>query len=613
MKKIFLILFLAFLILFIAVSTTIADCTASVTGDWNIAATWGGGCDGVTHPDATDNVFINGGIRVTVPNGISAAGKWVFIGQTNNTETCTSTDTSGCSAIINNGTLTSTRMYIGQGASKDGLFLFGPGSTTSTSEQFFYRNGFLRSTSTRISPAIISGNAPITTSGITDPAQDVNISFVSFQNNSSIAFSLGGTTPTGSATSQLSISNCTFQNLSGITIGSITSANSTPISVTNCDIRDLSGGRNIIIRRSAGGTAAYNFSHNTLYQSVPASGLMNFSPTTSGGLTIDGNVMINVYTTIAIPGAYTVSNNLMTNATANQGVLLITDAGVGSMVTRNYLRSTADNFHPFETSGSGGSGTHTITYNVCDGIVDAIWTDKPDLLLPGANSLISDYSYNLVVGASEHIAGVRNPAFGTINIKHNTIMGTSPSANGSAGHLYTPEGVANTGTINIANNLHLDGGVLVGESIGGASSGDDQVVAYSDYNNFYNIQLANVYGAARLSITTGNTGKIVPGSHDTNINPRFLDSTRTIASWDARFGSGVGTATAGITYLLSINGYRGTPNFDQGGAISVYNPAHLCNWVSYGASPTNGLLRNAGDDGKTIGAVEWQNPRRKRM
>jgi len=248
-----------------------------------------------------------------------------------------------------------------------------------------------------------------------------------------------------------------------------------------------------------------------------------------------------------------------------------------------------------------------------DGITDVIFIDKPDLWIPGATPLSFDYIYNLLLQSGEHIAGVDHGTFGTVNIKNNTTSGTISAAVDTSGHIYVSEGVANGGTINIANNLHI-GNSAVGEaSVVGASSGDAQVIAYSDYNNFYTV--ATAYAVDLLTISTGNTTKAIPGSYDNNLNPKFLDNMRNLGKWNLKFGSGTDNYDDAITYLLSINGYRGTPNFDQNGTVSVYGPAHLVEWVRYGFSPTNGALRFAGDpaDGSpTIGAMEYQRPRRTR-
>ena len=141
-------------------------------------------------------------------------------------------------------------------------------------------------------------------------------------------------------------------------------------------------------------------------------------------------------------------------------------------------------------------------------------------------------------------------------------------------------------------------------AIAGASSGGAQTVASSDYNRFF--KLATPYdGSAQLVITSGNTTKALDGSNDAEADPLFFDKNRNCALWNDIFGDGTNTAAAATSYLAGMNGYRGTPNFDQNGTVT---PAvrSMIDWVSYGYSPTNLSLRAAGDpsDGSPdIGAM----------
>src|SRR6185436_11820585 len=188
--------------------------------------------------------------------------------------------------------------------------------------------------------------------------------------------------------------------------------------------------------------------------------------------------------------------------------------------------------------------------------------------------------------------------------------GTISASLTDSGHMFTPEGTANTGTINIRSNMHLGNNKAAENSISGSSSGGAQTIAYSDYNNFYTVTVPYTAGA-QLTITAGNTTKAVPGSHDTANNPQFFGQTRNISTWNALFGSGTATQAAAITYFLGLNGYRGTPNFDQQGTATVYTPGNALDWVAYGYSPTNLVFRGAGDPGdgtNDTGAMPVRSP-----
>lgn len=79
-----------------------------------------------------------------------------------------------------------------------------------------------------------------------------------------------------------------------------------------------------------------------------------------------------------------------------------------------------------------------------------------------------------------------------------------------------------------------------------------------------------------------------PGANDLNIDPEFLDPTRTLAKWNASRGGTQTTAAAFVTLMADP---------------SLIPAAYA--WCQGGWAPTNPLLRNAGHDGVTVGAVEY--------
>jgi hypothetical protein len=578
-----------------AVSALATTRTASVSGNWNDAAIWGG-----TMPVSGDRADINGDVVVTIPLGFDAACQIVSVAQTANS--------AGISTLIINGTLTldsGQYIKIGGGASRDGKLILGPGSLLVVPTAMNFNNGYLESTATKANPAKITGAGSITTAAITGPRQNVNIANVSFQNAGDVNFVLEDTTGLSAGASTLTITNCTFVGNRTITFGAADTLNSIPISVTNCDFRDMVTTRTITIRRVDGGAATYEFKHNTLFQTVSGSNKISLTPTTSGGLTIDGNVFDNATITEATPGGHTITNNFHTSRIAVTPGFATLHNGSGSTVSYNYLRPSADNSNGLSATGTAGAGTHIISYNVFEGNVDGVtFTDRPDFYVPNATPLATNLIYNLIIGAGELGVGYNVPNWLTLNIKNNTQAVTVSSATDGGGSTYVSENTKSSGTINIANNLIRGNGKAGATAVIGSTSGADQVVGYSDYNNFYNEAVA--YQATQLTITAGNTTKAVPGSHDIASDPQFVDETRTLAGWDSANGSGTGTAAAGIAYLLGINGYRGTPNFDQNSTASPKVPRDLLDWVRAGFAPRNTALKSAGDpsDGSPdIGAV----------
>ncbi|HUS37368.1 MAG TPA: hypothetical protein VM680_18620 [Verrucomicrobiae bacterium] len=592
---------LLFILPLFALTTFSATRHAVVSGDWNNIATWSttsGGAGGASVPVSGDTVNINGDIVVTIPSGYSAASGTCIVGNTANT--------SGISTLINNGTYAydgGTSLRIGQGTGKDGKLVLGPGSTTTlNSGSLYLQNCIVESTATANQIAIVNGVGQISTTGVTGPTQDINLSHVSFRHTGSVTdFRCQGTT--GAQTSRLILNRCVFVGTASINLGATDSPNSTVISVTNTDFRDMIGTRTITMRRTSGGAATYLFQHNSIVQPVSFGNRITFVVTTSGGVTVDGNVMLNcICNETAV--ANTWSNNLYTLLnTTSSGNLFLSDAGTGSTATFNYCFSTKDggaNLHPIQTTSSGGSGTHTVNNNLMDAYADAT-NDKPDLFMPGntTTTLSINFYGNIVIYSGELFNGAHLPTApagpGGYVIRNNTVAGTAPVAIVDSGSIVRPEVNFMPGNIVIRSNLHLGNGKSGEFSIAGGHTTGPQVYASSDYNNISGVTTPYANDTGGLTITAGNTGKTVPGANDTANAPRFFDQRRDMAVWNGIFGSGTATRDACSTYWESLNGYRGTPNFDQQGTATAYTPRQMLDWVAYGYSPTNLSLRGAGD------------------
>jgi hypothetical protein len=556
---------------------------ASVSGNWNDTTTWGG----LSVPGPGDFVEIRGNVVVTIPTGYNAAARNVTVGSTPNT--------SGIATLILNGSLTidsSGIVMVGAGSGRDGKFVFGPGSTISIPAGFYWNNSYIHSTATKENPAKIVGTGNIgSSSSVPGSRNEVILSNISFRNTGNIYIALRGTT--GAATSRLSLTNNTFVGTGAATFGSVDTPNTTSMSITNNDFRDMP---RVTILRADGGSAPYELKHNTFNRS---SGVLNISPTTATGLLIDSNVILNSNIALAsTSGAAVISNNFMAINRSIGQLVTLSDGGLASTATRNYFRSIANNLVPITTSGSGGSGTHMVTHNVLDADVNGGAWDKPDLFVPGPFPIGMVLSYNILIGTGEMTVGVSEGTFPDYTISNNTIAVTVPAAIAGPGHIFSPERGDNPGTIKIFNNLHRGNNSNANNpSISGANTTFGpvpQYIAFSDYNNFYNLPGTYEQGEM-LIVQNGNSAKVVPGAHDTILDPMFVDETRNMGKWNLSFGSGTDSDDDGIVYLLGINGYRGAPYFDQNGPVSARMPSDLLDWVSYGFSPTNPLLQGAGD------------------
>jgi len=95
------------------------------------------------------------------------------------------------------------------------------------------------------------------------------------------------------------------------------------------------------------------------------------------------------------------------------------------------------------------------------------------------------------------------------------------------------------------------------------------------------------------------------GLHDINTNPRFIDDTRSLSTWDLANG-GPGTIANIASEIVKLNG------FDSTGSPAVYNPSYSIGsalaYIRRGYTPLLGV-RHLAHDGGDIGAVPvWRRP-----
>lgn len=559
--------------------------TASVSGNWASTTTWGGN----PAPVSGDDALINGDVIVTIPSSTSAAAHTVQWAVTANS--------TGTATLIINGTLTIDAggyLQVGRTSGQEGKLTFGAGGALISPTEIDFNCCYIDSTATQANPFRLTGAGYIDIGYVAGARMDINVANVLFLLTGQVKFNPGNTT--GVATSRVVFSHCTFVGSNGVTFGSSTLPNTATVSITDCDFREFASIKDITIQRAAGGVATFEFLRNTLSQVISGVNYMAIKPKTSTGLTIDGCVMYNGCVITESPGGVTITNNMIAAPTVAPASL---DAANSSTFSRNYLPSIADNSGGVNTTGTAGSGTFTIENNVMDGVVNGSWTGRPDFYLPNATPLPSNYRYNLIIGSGEQVIGYNAPNWQTLNHKNNTTGATVSPAVDYGGFLFFCENTVNgTGTINLANNLYRGNGDTSGNAtISGIypGGGTPQTITYSDYNAFYATLTKYEADNTHLLISTGNTAKTVPGSHDTLTNPQFFDATRNLGTWNKYFGTGTTSYTDALNYLLTINGYRGSPNYDQSGSVAAYLPGDVLDWVRYGFSPTNLVLRGAGD------------------
>lgn len=119
--------------------------------------------------------------------------------------------------------------------------------------------------------------------------------------------------------------------------------------------------------------------------------------------------------------------------------------------------------------------------------------------------------------------------------------------------------------------------------------------ANAGYNTGWNLAAGNNGKGYHASNNATVMFSSAPGTNDVDVNPGFVDSTRSIATWDTSLG-GPGTVANALTELGKKN--------DATGYNSAYSIPALLAYLRGGFAPRNTALKNAGHDGVTIGAVE---------
>ena len=117
----------------------------------------------------------------------------------------------------------------------------------------------------------------------------------------------------------------------------------------------------------------------------------------------------------------------------------------------------------------------------------------------------------------------------------------------------------------------------------------------ADYNNGWNFLPGTVYDSLGQNPISGNgyldmATSQVPGQHDLNVDPQFIDSTRNLAKWGQVNQGTDGSVSAALSVLQA----------------NPFLVEDLLDYVKFGFSPTNNLLKTAGFDGTDIGAMDVQ-------
>lgn len=269
------------------------------------------------------------------------------------------------------------------------------------------------------------------------------------------------------------------------------------------------------------------------------------------------------------------------------------------------------------------------------------------------NCIYVPNSAGFVGGSCVNQQGGVNQTHTVITFNHNTIVGSVNIALPNTANVYGvgceagttwPAGAVDSIRSNIIECLSSATNSIANSS--NSATVNASAVTAADYNDAFNVS-STIYGNPTAQFAS------TPGTHDLAANPSFVDSTRSLLTFDqGYFGAPVATAWVTSTaYVVgdlvssSVGGwYSGqTQNWrcvaahtsgatTKPGSGSVFTadwePAclktisdsviagttysggtnsivgELVAWVKTGYAPTNIALKNAGHDGSTIGAVE---------
>jgi len=543
--------------------------TATQTGNWSAAATWGG-----TDP-AT---FVPGTDTCTIPATLTGA---VTL-DTSITIPATTVEEDVYGLVQATGVTTTLGgiLTIGNGSAKDGKFTFGAGATLALgSYGITHNNCIINSNSTSGSWARVTGTGSILRGTVyTYPKQDWNVAYVSFQNTGTNAFSASGLSG-GTITNRISLPHCAHAGQTAVWFGNggATPA-TTGVTANNSDFVNCG---DVICYGLSDVNTSLNFQGSTFRRD--AAGWSNIqNGRASAVLDLVGSVLIgyaNASTSVGkikwdgVFGAW----NSLTTAGDNSGITPFSNISSANGVYW-YAPSRVINPHVSGSSSaitlqngiiemygaSGVDGGNAFSFSSSSGVTTA--ADK--MLFLGSGAALNN------VGAHTGNAAVTNCTVATT--QHDSYV--LPTC------FWLSENGEMAGTVTLRSNMHV--------GIGGAANyflrdndANIQVFAESDYNNVYNVATKK----SGVTVTTGET-------HDLAVNPNFVDATRSFITWK-------GTEAAGYTALLGINGYNATTK-TQSDTPSTDTPEVAREWVRAGFAPTNPALKGAGYGGVDIGAVD---------
>lgn len=556
--------------------------TSTQAGDWNSAATWGGG----GYPNASgDTATVSH--DVTIPAG--------------------ATITCGACSVGGGETLTVNGAYNLAGALSLGAaatFAAGPGAVIDL-------NGY------NVTPAgdvnyTFQGtaNSRITVRSTGSAGSFVGVGAQILPNHRYVDFSgLGDSSYGRSHMSAVTptYQDCTWTRCGKIELETVGTATNSGLIVRRCDFRNPTSTTPVtsssyypivwITGAKGSNPRVIEYCTWSTDRSEPTPIVMKAS-SSNVGISFRRNVLRDCELMSTDTGAIVTENLLYRTLHVNADDSMMA-LGWTQMATlaRNYSYYSCGG-HPYWLTSSD---TPTVINNVFETQASAN---------EGTNWFLSagtvSFVHNLFIGQGNVLTYVINQTV-NVNIKRNTInIGNNATTSGS--HTSAPTTVmalaptllteqsctALAGTMNISYNLMTNPSGTRDYQVDCIASTADQVDTLGNnvgWDFGGGLTSPPVPYDAHVVVTSG------AGTGDSAVNPQYMDRTRTLATWDSSLG-GAGTAANAVTELLKLNGTGGTWN-------SAYSTRALISYVFDGYKVQASSLRNASDTGGPIGAANY--------
>jgi hypothetical protein len=238
----------------------------------------------------------------------------------------------------------------------------------------------------------------------------------------------------------------------------------------------------------------------------------------------------------------------------------------------------------FEFPAAQGAASGECVYTIATG-----YTVTNNLALAGSDGYC--------IGAVAH----HSTAGGGWTVNHNTAVGRDAQIctyEGSDPATPVHATIKSNLVADLSNNASAL--VLYDQFQPGAAVDDIVLAANATHNGKYQPApftdpiTSGVYSGYKARFSSGT-----PGDNDITANPNFVDSTRNFQNWAVYKGAAASGDSQAVKTAAALALLRATPLLIR---------TDLIPWVKAGFAPTNATYQNAGHDGVTIGAVEYQAP-----